>query len=152
MTPLKILVVFVLAMVIRDLIKLFILDKIKEFEQLRGIIAASISTHKEFIFPSSPEDFHTQNMGHSQNELIKIAGQIERFSTIRGPFLFLIPKSEDLQDAAYCFTSIAKQKGQNGILMKKIEKVFRLGPYQINPHNTTNHKNTQMNIKKNRKE
>ena len=123
----------------------------KEFEQLRGAIASTITVHKDFIFPTNAERITGANMDNSRRDLIKIAGDIDRFASITNPLLFLLPKDIDLKDAAYCFLSIARQNGNNGMLMKKVERVFKLGPFQINPHNSTNHKNTQMNTKKHRK-
>ena len=151
MNPLKLLVALTLALIFRDLIRYFILDKMKEFEQLRGSIASTITVHKEFIFPTSAERVVGVNVDNSKKALIKIAGEIDRFASIRNPFLFLLPNSVELKDAAYCFLSIARQNGNNGMLMKKIERVFKLGPFQINPHNSTNHKNTQMTVKKRQK-
>ncbi|MFK7825580.1 MAG: hypothetical protein AB8G05_15625 [Oligoflexales bacterium] len=148
MSPQKLLIAVTLAIVVRDLIKFFILDKIREFELLRGSIAAAITVHKEFIFPSNTNRNSSRSIEDSRRALIEIAGEIDRFASLKGPLLFLAPKSEDLRDASYCFLTMSRQEGNNGILMKKVEQVFKLGPFQINPHNSTNHKNTQMDQKK----
>ena len=144
MTPQKLLIAIILGIIVRDLIKFFILDKMKEFERLRGSIAATITVHKEFIFPSNSNRSMNFNIEDSRKALVRIAGEIDRFASTKNPLLVLTPKDEDLRDASYCFLAMSRQEGNNGILMKKIEQVFKLGPFQINPHNSTTHKNTQM--------
>jgi len=127
----KIFLIFLLALVIKDLFAYFVLDRARQYQDLRAMIAAMLSRHRDFLIAKDPVKDPLE-VAAAKEALAKASSEIDRFITILNPFLIWTPSREKLKDAVYCMMGIAKDHPQKRDLVRKLEHIFGLPPSQIN--------------------
>ena len=122
---------FLVALVVREWLVFYIFDKLKQYAAIKGMIAYNITYHKDFLLHDS-EKFDQNYTIEARKNFLRLASEIDRFLTMWHPFLLGIPKRSELKDTVYFFVALSKDSSKKKDLLRRIERIHRLEPSQIN--------------------